>query len=45
MGVFIYMAYNNLFGVQFIERLVLMFIPDKYYPDKKYCQNVGRLST
>lgn len=42
MGIFIYLAVMNLFGIEFVERVILFFIPQKYYPDRQYCQKVQR---
>ncbi len=41
-GVFVYLALVNLLNVQFIERLVLFALPQKYFPNKAYCQQVYR---
>ena len=39
-GVFLYLALINLFDIQFIERLMLVVMPQKYFPNKSFCQKV-----
>ncbi|VDK42559.1 unnamed protein product [Anisakis simplex] len=40
-GVFLYLGVMNLSGMQLIQRIVLLFIPSKYFPDTSYTQMVG----
>lgn len=40
-GVFLYLGVMNLCGVQLIERIVLFFIPEKYFPSRSYTEHVG----
>uniref|UniRef100_A0A914W575 Anion exchange protein n=2 Tax=Plectus sambesii TaxID=2011161 RepID=A0A914W575_9BILA len=40
-GVFLYLGVMNLSGVQMVQRCVLFFIPEKYFPDQTYCRDVG----
>jgi hypothetical protein len=40
-GVFLYLGIMNLYGVQLIERIVLFFIPEKYFPQRAYTQEVS----
>lgn len=40
-GVFLYLGVMNLLGVQLIERVVLLFIPEKYFPSRSYTDNVS----
>ncbi|KAK0400215.1 hypothetical protein QR680_003408 [Steinernema hermaphroditum] len=39
-GVFLYLGVMNLFGVQLINRVVLYFIPEKYFPIVPYTESV-----
>lgn len=39
-GVFMYMGITSLSGVQFIERILIMFMPVKYQPDYIYLRHV-----
>ncbi|EFO16965.2 hypothetical protein LOAG_11539 [Loa loa] len=39
-GVFLYLGVMNLIGVQFVQRIILFFIPEKYFPDIPYTQSV-----
>ena len=39
-GVFLYMGVSSLKGLQFFERLLLIFIPKKYQPDYVYLKYV-----
>ena len=39
-GVFLYMGVSSLKGLQFVERILLFFIPTKYQPDYKYLKHV-----
>ena len=34
-GVFLYMGFSSLKGVQFFDRIKLLFIPKKYHPGKR----------
>ncbi|EJW70229.1 hypothetical protein WUBG_18864, partial [Wuchereria bancrofti] len=38
-GVFLYLGVMNLTGVQFIQRIILFFIPGKYFPDTPYTES------
>jgi hypothetical protein len=40
-GVFLYLGVMNLCGIQLIERIVLFFIPEKYFPTRSYTQDVS----
>jgi hypothetical protein len=42
-GVFLYLGVMNLCGVQLVQRVVLFFIPEKYFPDAPYTQEVTRI--
>ena len=42
-GVFLYLGVMNLCGVQLVQRVVLFFIPEKYFPDAPYTQEVIRV--
>ena len=35
-GVFLYMGFSSLKGVQFFDRIKLLFIPKKYHPGKNF---------
>lgn len=39
-GVFLYLGFSSLSGIQFIEQLKLIFVPSKYHPNRKYIRNV-----
>ncbi|VDN06138.1 unnamed protein product [Thelazia callipaeda] len=39
-GVFLYLGLMNLVGVQFIQRIILFFIPKKYFPDTPYTESL-----
>lgn len=39
-GVFFYLGFTSLSGIQFIEQLKLIFVPSKYHPNRKYIRNV-----
>ena len=39
-GVFLFMGVSSLKGLQFVERLQLLFIPRKYQPDHVYLKYV-----
>lgn len=39
-GVFLYLGIMNLTGVQFVQRIILFFIPEKYFPDISYTESV-----
>jgi len=39
-GVFLYMGVSSLKGIQLIDRLLLIFMPNKYQPDYMYLRNV-----
>ncbi|VDK82884.1 unnamed protein product, partial [Litomosoides sigmodontis] len=39
-GVFLYLGVMNLTGVQFIQRIILFFIPEKYFPNTSYTESV-----
>ncbi|XP_069178315.1 band 3 anion transport protein-like [Procambarus clarkii] len=40
LGIFLYMGTASTAGIQFLERLVLMFMPVKYHPDAPYVKKV-----
>ena len=40
-GVFMYLGFSSLSGIQFIEQLKLIFVPSKYHPNRKYIRNVS----
>ncbi|OQR70771.1 anion exchange protein 3-like, partial [Tropilaelaps mercedesae] len=42
-GVFLYMGYTSMMGIQFFERVVLLFKPTKYFPAVPYAQKVRAL--
>lgn len=44
-GVFLYLGVMNLAGVQFIQRIVLFLIPEKYFPVMPYTEQVRSLSS
>jgi len=39
-GVFLYMGVSSLKGIQLIDRLLLIFMPNKYQPDYMYLRHV-----
>ena len=39
-GVFLYMGVNVLKGIQFTDRLMLFFMPNKYQPDHSYLRRM-----
>ncbi|CBY21440.1 unnamed protein product [Oikopleura dioica] len=39
-GVFLYMGFSSLRGVQFFQRIKLFFIPKKYHPDSIYLRHI-----
>ncbi|XP_072402529.1 electroneutral sodium bicarbonate exchanger 1-like [Diabrotica undecimpunctata] len=39
-GVFLYMGISSLKGLQFFDRILLMFMPTKYQPDYKFLREV-----
>lgn len=39
-GVFLFMGISTLKGMQFIERILILFMPEKYQPDFKYLRYV-----
>lgn len=39
-GVFLYMGWSALRGMQFIDRIMLIFMPVKYQPDHRYLRHV-----
>ncbi|VDK84007.1 unnamed protein product, partial [Onchocerca ochengi] len=39
-GVFLYLGVMNLTGLQFVQRIILFFIPEKYFPDTPYTESV-----
>ena len=39
-GVFLYMGVNVLKGIQFTDRLLLFFMPNKYQPDHAYLRRM-----
>ncbi|XP_076821827.1 band 3 anion transport protein-like isoform X2 [Clavelina lepadiformis] len=39
-GVFLYMGVTSLTGVQFVDRIEMMFMPSKHYPDFSYVKVV-----
>ncbi|GIY11252.1 sodium-driven chloride bicarbonate exchanger [Caerostris darwini] len=39
-GVFLFMGVKSLKGLQFYERILLMFMPEKYQPDYSYLRHV-----
>lgn len=43
-GIFLYMGVTSLNGIQFWERMLLLFIPKKYHPNEPYATRV-RIST
>ncbi|VDK79006.1 unnamed protein product, partial [Gongylonema pulchrum] len=39
-GVFLYLGVMNFSGVQLVQRIILFFIPEKYFPDTPYTESV-----
>lgn len=42
-GVFLYMGVASLKGLQFFDRILIMFMPDKYQPDFMFLRQVSSL--
>lgn len=42
-GIFLYMGVTSLNGIQFYDRLMLVFMPAKYHPDTAYATKVRTL--
>jgi hypothetical protein len=42
-GIFLYIGVASLYGVQFVQRLALPLIPDKYKPDYRYLRRIPNL--
>ncbi|XP_022695652.1 anion exchange protein 2-like isoform X1 [Varroa jacobsoni] len=42
-GVFLYMGYTSMMGIQFFERVILLLKPTKYFPPVPYAQKVRAL--
>ena len=40
-GIFLYMGVTSLSGVQFVDRIEMLFMPSKHYPDFSYVKAVG----
>ena len=40
-GVFLYMGVTSLSGVEFVDRILLMFMPAKNYPEYNYVKTVS----
>ena len=40
-GVFLFMGVSTLKGMQFFERILILFMPAKYQPDLKYLRFVN----
>ncbi|XP_069178314.1 LOW QUALITY PROTEIN: band 3 anion transport protein [Procambarus clarkii] len=40
LGIFLYMGTASTAGIQFLERIVLLFMPVKYHPDAPYVKKV-----
>ncbi len=43
-GVFLYMGVASMSGIQFFDRVELMFMPVKHHPDVGYVKRVRALS-
>lgn len=43
-GVFLYMGVASLKGLQFFDRILIMFMPAKYQPDYMFLRQVSRIS-
>lgn len=39
-GVFLYMGFSSLKGLQFFDRILIMFMPNKYQPDYMFLRQV-----
>ena len=39
-GVLMYMGFSSLRGMQFIDRILILFMPPKYQPDQDYLRHV-----
>lgn len=39
-GVFLYLGVMNLYGVQLVQRFILFFVPEKYFPKTPFTENV-----
>uniref|UniRef100_F6XL93 Anion exchange protein n=1 Tax=Ciona intestinalis TaxID=7719 RepID=F6XL93_CIOIN len=42
-GIFLYMGVTSLTGVQFIDRIEMLFMPSKHYPDFSYVEVVRHM--
>jgi sodium bicarbonate transporter 10 len=42
-GVFLYMGFASLKGMQFFDRILIMFMPSKYQPDYMFLRQVKNL--
>jgi anion exchange protein len=42
-GVFLYMGISSMSSIQFVQRILIFFMPEKYQPDYDYLRNVGTL--
>lgn len=42
-GVFLYMGFTSLYGVQFVQRIGILFMPAKYQPDYTFLRHVQTL--
>lgn len=42
-GVFLYMGVASLKGLQFFDRIIIMFMPVKYQPDFMFLRQVNRI--
>lgn len=40
LGVFLYLAYISLYGVQLVHRVKLLFIPSKYHRDMPFTKSI-----
>ena len=40
-GIFLYMGVTSLAGVQFVDRIEMLFMPAKHYPDLSYVRMVS----
>ncbi len=43
-GVFLYMGVSSINGIQFFDRLSLMFVPVKHHPHVSYVRRVIKMS-
>lgn len=39
-GIFLYLGIISMLGIQFLQRVILIFVPQKYHPDVPYCKQV-----